>query len=122
MKKKFLVDPTVRVPFVTSNHVHLMIESYADPNMSSGRWDAKIIGFDFDDIRTNVYLKGVIAVIKGISDLENSDEDILGSALSYFEEDTAKLIRALGGTSNDLQRLRTSIFNSRERVLQQKPV
>jgi len=122
MKKKILVDPAVRMPFVTSNGVHLLIYSYPDPNMSSGRWDAKIIGYDFNDIRTNVYLRDVIALIKGISELEDSDEDIRKSAMSYFEEDTAKLINALGCTADDLQRLRTSILNSRERVFQQKPV
>jgi len=131
MKKKILVDPSVRVPLVTSNGVHLLIYSYPDPNMSSGRWDANIIGYDFDDIRTNVYLKDVrtnvdlsdvIPLIKDISELEDSDEDIRNSALSYFDEDTSKLIDALGCNADDLQRLKTKIFNSREQVLEHKPV
>ena len=122
MKKKFLEDPTFRVPFATSNGVQLVIESFPDPNMSSSRWDAKIIGYDFDDIRTNVYLKDVIAVIKDISEVEDPEEDIRNDALSYFDEDIGKLIHAIGGTSHDLERLRKSIFNSRDQVIQRKPV
>ena len=118
MKKKFLEDPTFRVPFATSNGVQLVIESFPDPNMSSSRWDAKIIGYDFNDIRTNVYLKDVIRLISDISELENEDESIRKDALSYFDEDTGKLIHAIGGTSHDLERLRKSIFNSRDQVFQ----
>ena len=129
MKKKNLVDPTVRVPFVTSNGVHLLIYSYPRQKMSSNRWDANVIGFYFNDIRTNVYLKDVrtnvdlsdvIVLVKDISELEDSIESIRNSALSFFDEDTSKLIDALGCTSDDLQRLRTTIFNSREQVIQQR--
>jgi hypothetical protein len=129
MKKKNLVDPTVRVPFVTSNGVHLLIYSYPRQKMSSNRWDANVIGFYFNDIRTNVYLKDVrtnvdlsdvIVLIKDISELEDSIESIRNSALSFFDEDTSKLIDALGCTSDDLQRLRTTIFSSRDQVIQQR--
>ena len=129
MKKKNLIDPTIRVPFVTSNGVHLVIYSSPRQKMSSNRWDANVIGFYFNDIRTNVYLKDVrtnvdlsdvIVLIKDISELEDSIESIRNSALSHFEEDTSKLFLALGCNADDLKRLRTSILNSRERVIQQR--
>jgi hypothetical protein len=117
MAKKIIADPTVRIPFLTSNGVHLNIESWPDPTMSSSRWDAKVVGYDFNDIRTNVYLSEVARLIKDIAELEDSDESIRNDAFEYFDEDTSKLIKALGGNDDDLSRLRTTIFESRKQVL-----
>lgn len=90
--------------------------------MSSSRWDAKVVGYDFNDIRTNVYLSEVARLINDIAELEDSDESIRNDAFEYFNEDTSKLIKALGGNDDDLIRLKSEILSSREQVIQRKPV
>jgi hypothetical protein len=117
MAKKIIADPTVRTPFLTSNGVLLRIESWPDPTMSSSRWDAKVVSYDFNDIRTNVYLSEVTWLVTDISELEHSDESIRNDAFEYFNEDTSKLIKALGGTDDDLNRLKQTILDSRRQVL-----
>ena len=121
MSKK-ITTPTVRIPFVTSNGVHLAVESWPNPEMSSDRHDARVIGHDFNDIRTDVYLgkEKLFRLIGGISELEDEDESIRNDALSYLEEDTFELIKALGCNDDDLQRLQTDILHSRNQVKQQE--
>lgn len=121
MKKK-LVEPFIRIPFITSNGVTLLIESFPEPEMSSNRWDAKIIGYDFNNIRTNIFLKDVARLIKDISELEDPEEDIRNDALSHFDEDVSKLKLALGCNGDDLQKLKAEVFNSRAQVLHFKSV
>ena len=117
MKNKNPADPIVRIPFLTSNGVHLRIESWPDPTMSSSRWDAKVVSYDFNDIRTNVYLSEVTWLITDISELEHSNERIRNDAFEYFNEDTSKLIKALGGNDDDLNRLKQTVLDSRKQVL-----
>lgn len=122
MTKKTIADPTVRISFMTSNGVCLVINSFPDANMSSNRWDAYIVGYDFSDIRTNVYLGDVCPLISGIAELEDQNKSISNDAFQYFCEDTSNVIGALGGTSDDLIKLKKAIFDSRNQVLQNKPV
>lgn len=123
MAKK-IFDPTVRVLFATSNCVCLAICSSAYQKMSSNRWDARVIGYDFDDIRTNVFLstaaEDIVRVISDISDLEDSDESVRNNRASDLAEETYKLIDALGGDANDLTRFRAEIISSRNEVIKQK--
>ena len=117
MAKKIIAEPIVRISFLTSNGVHLRIESWPDPTMSSSRWDAKVVSYDFNDIRTNVYLSEVTWLITDISELEHSNERIRNDAFEYFNEDTSKLIKALGGNDDDLNRLKQTVLDSRRQVL-----
>ena len=117
-------QPVVRVPFVTSNGVRIIVESYPK-SIQNNR--GRTVALDFDTVYTNIDLDiGEThlnpSLVSGISELEDDDTSeggIRESALHHFHNDVRNVCRALNAESN-YEALISTVFNTRNEVLNQR--
>ena len=116
-------SPIILSKIKTHNGVSLTIKSWAKEIMTSNRCDAKVKRVDFSQVFTTVCLgDDYVSLCDSISDIEDDNPEVSRSAIFYFTADLGIIVKALGCSEDDKQRLMTEVMETRKQVMQQKPV
>lgn len=116
-------SPIIVTKIKTHNGVSLTVKSWAKEIMTSNRCNARVKRVDFDQVFTTIALgDDYVSICETICDLEDENPEVSRSAIFYFTADLGIVVKALGCSEDDKQRLMTEVMETRKQVIRQKQV